>query len=88
MHAPCLPHVEAEGHLATPNLAWGSCAGCMQELCAAVAPPLAALLYDPAEKCREQAALLLTDAASRLPDPACLLPALSGILAQVPHRRW
>ena len=58
----------------------------MQELCPAVAPPLAALLCDPAEKCREQAALLLTDAATRLPDPASLLPALSGILAQVTSR--
>lgn len=48
-----------------------------------MARPLAALLSDSAEKCREQAALLLTDAASGLANPAALLPALSATLAQV-----
>ena len=55
-----------------------------QDLSVSIAPPLAALLTDPAEKCREEAALLLTDAAARLADPASLLPALTGTLAQVP----
>ena len=51
-------------------------------MCGSVAAPLSALLADPAERCRERAAQLLTDAAGAMPEPDALLPLLSGVLAQ------
>lgn len=47
-----------------------------QVVCGSVMAPMARLLADPVEKCREGALTFFTSAAEQLPDPASLLSRL------------